>query len=93
MDGNDEIPPNFHETPKRCKRGDNDPGHELMQATSALRSISQRNNQPFSPPPPPSPRVKSIDEHFGETVGKLMGEIPDGVSKDMLKLNIQRQIY
>ena len=61
----------------------------LATATNALNNIATARANP--PPAPPS-SLKTMDEHFGETVGKLMSEIPDGINKDMLRLNIQKMI-
>ena len=34
-----------------------------------------------------------MDEHFGETVAKLLAEILDGIAKDILRLDIQKLIF
>ena len=62
----------------------------LATATNALNNIATARATP--PPPAPPSSLKTMDEHFGETAGKLMSEIPDGINKDMLRLNIQKMI-
>ena len=36
---------------------------------------------------------RTADTLFAKMVGKVMGDIPDGHAKDMLKLDIQKKIY
>ena len=82
--------------PGRKKTVPETPAHEMMkEAATVLKSISQKasSSREIPPPPPPPPQSKSGDEHFGETVSKLMSEVPDGMSKDLLKLEIQQLIY
>ena len=79
--------------PRRPKKTVETPGHELKkQATTVLKN-QKVSPQVTPPPPPPPPQSISSDEHFGETVAKLMGEVPDGMNKDLLQLEIQRLIY
>ena len=50
----------------------------------------------FTPPmltPGPPPPPKSADVLFSEMVGKLLQNIPNGASKDMLKIDIQKMIF
>ena len=81
---------------RRSKKQVENPAAEVMkEATSVLKSLSQRNQVKENLPPPQQPMTpgKSSDEFFGETIGKLMAEIPDGMNKDMLKLEMQNLIY
>ena len=67
----------------------------MKEATSVLKNLSQRTNSlgDSDVPSTVTSQSKSLDDFFGETIGKLMQEIPDGMNKDMLKLEIQNLIY
>ena len=67
----------------------------MKEATSVRKNLSQRTNSlgDSAVPSTVTSQSKSLDDFFGETIGKLMQEIPDGMNKDMLKLEIQNLIY
>ena len=91
LDDDEETFPLRINGPRRKKTVPETPAHEMMkEATTVLKSISQKTSSSRETPPP---RSKSGDEHLGETVAKLMSEVPDGMSKDLLKLEIQQLIY
>ena len=77
------------------KRNKLAPLEKTMQAaTSALKSISERPVLSNSNHPAPTIQPdKSADDLFGETIGKLMREIPDSYEKDMTKLEVQKLVY
>ena len=66
----------------------------MKEATSVLKNLSQRTNSlgDSAVPSTVTSQSKSLDDFFGETIGKLMQEIPGGMNKDMLKLEIQNLI-
>ena len=51
---------------------------------------------PAKPPallPQEPPSKKSMDNMFGETIARIMGEIPEVFEKDMMRLEVQKMIY
>ena len=88
MDEDDGNEPSAIQVYRNTKRKRDDASIFMKEATSALMAIAQKTSPPPSPLPPP-PKCKSVDEQFRETVPQLMGKIAVGVSKDILKLEIQ----
>ena len=85
-EGNELLSTNYLSGRSRGKKSTEGPSLSgsdsfLATATNALNNIATARANP--PPAPPS-SLKTMDEHFGE--------IPDGINKDMLWLNIQKMI-
>ena len=58
----------------------------LLQASDILASVAKRPNLPDSPQP-------DADDLFGQTMAKLIKEIPDDMTKEMAKIECQQVIF
>ena len=74
----------------------------MKESTYVLKTLQQKENippagrdsiTPIQPVQPPALQPKSLNEHFGETVAKLMDEIDDPMTRDRLKIEIQNLIF
>ena len=93
LDDDEETFPLRINGPRRKKTVPETPAHEMMkEATSGEEHFTESIFITRDTSSASSTTSKSGNEHFGETVAKLMSEVPDGMSKDLLKLEIQQLI-
>ena len=74
---------------------ENKPSSKISKKTEAKRTnevIEMSIDALKKPRPSVEQRERTADHIFGEMLWKLLAEIPEGFSKDMAKMDIQRQL-
>ena len=81
-----------NKNPKKSKKVTNDQHETLLE--TAIEYLKRPKQVTQSQPPPqfqPQPNIaKSSGALFGEMVAQIYEEIPNGFSKDMLKIDVMK---